>query len=363
MGNDLLSRLTAFLPTTALDWATAIITLVVLVAFFAVGWRNRAIEPIRSRFWSAIGLGIVGSLLAARALSESQSASEVFFGAILPAVSLFATGALVTIILSLKAENRQVEFPAVFIYDQKSKEPLETLDANYFSGRTGITLWQYFPKRMVQDKPSYLESMGDELYLDLLLRMVLELLFTRYRSHWAVRSSRLEIPHARGTTHSWGPQEDAPSSEFFEWKECDRWFPDTPVFHGPAIFGEPQLAVPLGTKITGRTEYSGDKDIYRRSLSFANSFLDLSISILHTGGMVGIGDLRKLLGYSDEHCEKFFVSTYEVTLRANYKRLRSGDPRMPRIRSWVEDMFEELQTEFDVRRQWVRQREHYTTFR
>jgi len=356
----LLHWLNDFLPSTSWDWAITILTFGLLLSFLILGWRNRITEHIRSRFWSTIGFGGVGLLVAGRLLAVSEHPVEVLYGNILPAVVLFSTGALITIILSLRTETHQVDFHVIFIYEKNSKKPLEVLDSKYFSGKTGVATDWSLLQNMVQVNPTY---PGPRLYLDVLLRMVMEFLFMRYKYGWLVQSNRLNFPQTPGFSYKWRAKEDPLGPTHYVWEDCERWFGDTPVFRVPPKTMHPKLAVPAGTTIEGKTEYVGQgrEEPYSRTLCFDNNFVSLNLSIEQGLTSVGIGvPLRNLLGYSKEQGEKFISSQYHAKLTAKFKPLRSEHPVMPRMKEWVQDMFDELQAEFDARKEWERQKEYYT---
>lgn len=299
-------------------------------------------------------------------LGWQNRASEKVVLTVLPALAIGVTGALVTILFSLKSETRKVEFPSVFIFDKNSKMPLEALDQSYryFSGRPGWgwhSSW-YLIQELAKADPSFLGAnalKGQELYLDILLRMVLEDLFRLYNNNWDVKVSRFDLPYS--TESRWAPQEDAPEPEFVTWEDWKKWFLDTPVLD---IDPRPsnKMAIPLGTKIAGSTELRNNKP-FKRSLLVKNSFVELSISLEQSSGVIGMGDLRLLLGYSEEAGNQFWTSIYTVRLSAKFNPLRSGHPDMPRYHRWVDVMFEELQTEFDTRRHWEHARDRYMLFK
>jgi len=238
-----------------------------------------------------------------------------------------------------------------------------SLDFNYYSRSPGFVSAGFVPENMVRANPTYLEPAGNRLYLDVLLRMVIEFLFMRYKFGWLVRSTRLDLPQTYGSSYRWGLKEDTPNATHFVWEDCEQWFPDTPVFRVRPNPIHRKMTMPPGTTIEGKTEYMGQgrEKPYCRTLCFDNKFVSLELLMAFSQSQEGIGlPLRKLLGYSEEQSKQFFTSVFDVRLKARFEFLRSGHPGMPRIKEWVQDMFDELLTEFDARKQWERQKKYYT---
>lgn len=282
---------------------------------------------------------------------------------IMPAVLIYATVSFVTVRFSLNQETREARFHSAFIYHFKSKEPLEAKDRDYFSGRPGFTRWEPLPSWLIHHNPSLPEAHRGRLYLDVLLGMVLQLLFTRYQSSWAVDFGVITLPHLKGTGMDWEPQVDAPASDFVKWDECEQWFPESGVFRAWVPPLVDRMAVPLKTTIRGEARYDGNKEPCGWSLHLKNPFVDITVGISPKVGTRGIGDLRKMIGYTVSHSEEYYAQAYAIRLHAKFERFRSGHPQMVWCRNWVADMFEALQEELDSRRHSERQKEHYTVFR
>lgn len=297
-------------------------------------------------------------------LGWQNRASEKIVLTVLPALAIGATGALVTILFSLRVETRKVEFPSVFIFDKDSKMPLEAIEQSYFSGKPNSFVAGHIAQEMTKKDTSLRDDRtvekGDALYFDILLRMVLDVLFRLYIYNWDVKISHFDLPH--GTQSRWGPQLDAPNPEFITWDEIKKWIPDARTLDiDPDRFTK--MAVPYGTKISVKTDSrKEDNEPYKRSFIIKNPFVTLSISIARAGGVIGVGSLRRLLGYSEDTNNRFWTSTYIMDLAAEFNPLRSGHPDMPRYHRWVDALFEELQASFDARKHWEKSRDWYLLF-
>ena len=297
-------------------------------------------------------------------LGWQNRASEKVVLTLLPALAIGATGALVTILFSLRAETRKLDFPAVFIFDKNSWMPLEAIDRSYVSGNPNQFSVVHIAQEMTKEHHSLRDDKtvekGDDLYFDILLRMVFDVLFRLYIHNWDAKISHFDLPH--GTESRWGPQEDAPHPEFVTWDEIKKWIPDTRVLD-VNVGHFTKMAVPYGTKLNVNTDYTKEtKSPFRRKLTLKNSFVTLSISISKASGVVGVGSFSRLLGYSDDISNRFWTSTYLIELAADFNPLRSGHPDMPRYRRWVDALFEELQKNFDARKHWERSRDWYLLF-
>ena len=324
----------------------------IITAAACVAWQNRAAEKVRSSIVTGIAVGFTGALITIPAGSADMWLR----------LSIIASATLASMLLiALKEESRKVGFPTIFIYDSTTKTPLESRNDVYsyrFCRRTNLCPPEFIVSRMEATAED--NGTGGDLYFDVLLRMVVDLLFGLYRNAWDLKVIRRLLYSHRSV--SWEPNEGAPSPGFITREDFQKSFPESralKVEDFPAIGNK--LAVPSGTSLDGKTETIGVSP-HKRTLSLNNSYVELKVELIFssfTSG--GIGHLGLLLGLSGEESEKFSTCSCEINLSAKFSRLRSGHPEMPRYRRWVDGMFEEIQEDFDSRRHWERGRDWYIT--
>ena|SRR5438093_1404698 len=106
-------------------------------------------------------------------LGWQNRASEKVVLTVLPALAIGATGALVTILFSLRVEARKVEFPSVFIFDKDNKMPLEAIERSYFSGKPNWFTAVHIAQEMTKKDPSLREAKTVEKGDDPLLSKII----------------------------------------------------------------------------------------------------------------------------------------------------------------------------------------------
>ena len=130
-------------------------------------------------------------------------ASEKIWSNLLPALAVGTVAALLTTFFSLKQETRESEFLSTFFYEMDSKMPFAPEDHPYIdrlSERPTGTSVAYLVQEAVKAKPELGEQTGLEagqiLYLEVLTRSLLGVLFFGREKHWdvAIQSQRCEAP-------------------------------------------------------------------------------------------------------------------------------------------------------------------------
>lgn len=314
-----------------------------------VAWQNRNAEKVRSAMVTGIALGLTGALI------------TVPSGDIWLWLSIIASAALASIFfIALKEESKRAECPTIFIYDSETKKPLEALNSTYasrFCQRTISCPPEFIVSRMKDTAGT--DGTGGDLYFDVLLRMIVDLLFDLYRYTWDLKVVR-RFQYS-GRSVSWEPHDGVPHSEFINREVFQKLFPESHALRVESIpGGGEKVAVPPGTKLGGKTELLGGNP-HRRTLSLGNSYVKMTIGLTFSSlSTFGIGDLELLLGLSREEGERYSTYLCEINLSADFRRLKSGHPDMQRYRRWVDVFFEEIQENFDSRRHWERGKDWYT---
>jgi len=158
--------------------------LLIFILFTAVtvglAWQNGAAEKVRQVILTSVAAGAVWTLV------PWGSSTDIWTRL---AVIAFAASAGIYWV-ALKQEERSVEFPALFVYEKDTKKPLESLNDTYayrFCQRMFSLDPVWTVSRMELAKE---DATGVDLYFDVLLRMIVDLLFGVYRTTWGINVIR-----------------------------------------------------------------------------------------------------------------------------------------------------------------------------
>lgn len=306
-----------------------------------LAWGNRASEKVRSAIVTGLAVGGAGALI-------TIPAADIWLS-----LTIVASATLATILINLKEESKTTTIPTISVYQKASKRPLEAINDTYrdrFCARTFTTHTEFIVSRIPIEAGA--DETGQDLYFDVLLRMVLDDLYTLYRNVWDLQVTWSDVPFGRV---KWQANEGAPRGGFIEREEFMKVFPDSKALQVEryGIVGN-KLSVPNGTRLAAGTNQPD-----RRTFFFKNPFIEVGVDLAFSSCSVGIGELRLLIGLSREESEKFYTEACEVKLSAKFNRFRSGHPEMYRYRRWVDGMFEELQESFDSSRHIQRGKDWY----
>ena len=333
-----------------MDNVWLILFLAVAGATIWLAWQNHASENVRSTIINGLAVGITAGLITIPATGLSLWLRPTIVAAV----------TLATILINLKEENKRVEFPSASIYEQESKTPLEDLNETYqyrFTCRTLACPRIFITSRMPVDNDADANS-RDEFCFDVLFRLVVDQLYQSFRNIWDIRAIRSHLPYG---AFKWEPNEGAPKGDFIDWKEFGKLFSDSRALQVERFssVGD-QMSVPKGTCLAGGSDkFGGTNRTYRRWFTLENQFVKVRVDLSWSGGSIGIGELRVLLGMSKEESDRFWTERCDMKLSEKFNRFRNGHPQMFRYQQWVNTLFEELQETFDTSKHIQRGKEWY----
>ncbi len=318
----------------------ALILILTLAVWIA--WLNRTSDAVRINAWSAFIIG--------------------------------AAGVLVTLLVSLKTEEVIVQpFPAAFVFDRHTRQPFSCpglSEATQYAdpGFANLVVPAFaLVAELSKDRSALLANDDDELsnglYLDILLRHVVDLLTRTFAKSWDAEVVRFDLPRGMETRYG----EHTPHREGGEINRQTlvNLFPESAVlaFIPPVdaadVFNV--LNVPPNTTVV---RLPGGKDT--RALELRNPFATVTISLRWHSSQRGIGRLQDVCNLPmSGNYDNWLSATYSISVRARFQRLRSGHPDMPLYRRWVDTMFSEIRG-FDAERRWQAVKEAfqlYATYR
>ena len=159
----------------------------------------------------------------------------------------------------------------------------------------------------------------DEFYFDVLFRLVVDQLYQSFRNIWDIRAIRSHLPYG---VFKWEPNEGAPKGDFIDWKEFGKLFSDSRALQVERFsnVGD-QMSVPKGTCLAGGSDkFGGTNRTYRRWFTLENYFVKVRVDLSWSGGSIGIGELRVLLGMSKEESDRFWTERCDMKLSAKFNR-------------------------------------------
>jgi len=294
-----MSELTSAVFQLLIDNIWAILFLAIAGATIWLAWQNHASEKVRSTIVNGLAVGVTAGLITIPVPGLSLWLR----------LTIVVAGTLATILINLKEENKKVEFPSASIYEQNSRIPFEDHNKTYrdrFTCRTLACPRVWITSRMPVDESTDANA-REEFYFDVLSRLVVDQLYQQsFRNIWDIRAIRSHLAYG---VFKWEPNEGASPGDFIDRKEFRKLFPDSRALQ-VEIFGivGDQMSVPKGTRLVGGSDkFSGGRRVYRRWFALENHFVKVKVDLSWSGGGIGIGELRLLLGMTTEECKKFWT--------------------------------------------------------
>ena len=254
------------------------------------------------------------------------------------------------IISELKTVEKLV-FPSTYICNYKTMKlfrPRGKLKLNY-SSRPFI--YKSYTPELVKKY-----EQAEQLYLDVLLREIVELEFLMFNSGWLIEMEHFDLPSKVNST-SYGPREDNKQESYslFTWEQIREIAGNIPTFSfdKEAKRMHEEVRFPPDTTLEIiRKERTG-------SILLSNPFLTMKIDIRHDLTERGLGHFGDLLSYDKGKSKQYDCINYVVTVTVDYKMLKSGNPQMAKQKIWVKAFLSELQRWFDSEKEWKETKEEF----
>jgi hypothetical protein len=301
------------------------ITLIIITSIIV--WNNRASDKLVSNFVSVIFLGL--------------------------------TSLLITSIISLKEEIKRNKFAAVMLLQN---EPLTIVEYNSELNTEGVPPFLLMTSNAVQilqkNDTSYTSiiSMSEKEYVklinDLFQRYIVDLLVTRYKTHWYIESVEIKTPNIFMDT-SRIIDENLPVSKL-DWNTITQIFHENPFieigYFTDIKTGKKYTAdimIPNGIKLAKQSTSRGF------NLIFENKFIALEIKCEHfTSDNYSNEKINKAFNLSESDKNKFRFQPYIIDYKLTKKKFRSGHPDMDKYDYWAEDLISFLRKNISVSEFW-----------
>jgi len=279
-------------------------------------------------------------------------ASEKIITAVIPISIAALVGVFMTVFVFGGERAETIEFPTTLIY-----RALDNLPVIMPFRPPGQTL--FLVPELQQSSPEMLkdDANGMILYHHFLQRSIIESLALRYGHSWETKILRFET--STGGRQTWGPSENSAGPEkTIPWSEIEQDLGDNRFAHVHTLFNN-GLVVPPDTTLEIQAPWTDPRVGQTSSIALDNPFLRITIQTRVSDWGVLFGGYRLMLGESNDPSTDLRQASFVITIKKEFKHLRTGHPDMPRYKAWAQQIAEELQADYDEQRIWAKAKEDY----
>ncbi len=279
-------------------------------------------------------------------------ASEKIITAVIPISIAALVGVFMAVFVFGGERAETIEFPTTLIYRTSDNLPV---------GMPFRPLSQtlFLVPQLKQSSPDMLkdDANGMILYHHFLQRSIIETLALRYGHSWETKIVRFET--SAGNRMTWGPSGDVGGSQkVIPWSEIEQDLHDNRFAHVRTLFNN-GLVVPPDTTLAIQAPHTDAKIGEASSITLDNPFLRITIQTSLSDWGVLFGGYRLMLGESNDTNTDLRQASFVITIKKEFKHLRTGHPDMPRYKAWAQQIAEELQADYDEQRIWSKAKEDY----
>jgi len=278
--------------------------------------------------------------------------SEKIVTAVVPISVAALIGVFLSVFLFGGEPAVTARFPTVFLYRVSDLQPLAPPDRPLLNSLFEVPTLAAKQPELAKDKES-----GAALYHELLQKAIIDKLASTFPHSWEVDIADFKTGMGQQLTVQ--PAQDAtePSTKL-TLSELDALLKGN-RFAGTYATPSPGLALPLGSSMTIASPHTAPSGMLEGRIAIKNAFVTLTISTGYSLWMRSLGGYRVLMGYSWEQEQDFASAQYIVEVRAQFSRLRSGHPNMPKYKKWVSQIISALRADLDEQVLWSQTRENY----
>ncbi len=317
----------------------------------------------------ALALGFLAFLSSVWLLFENRE-SERVLGNTIPAFFIATIGILATLLFSLRGERQENRFPSQFVIDLEKMTPFYCEAFPESLQLSGGQRVLFLVREMLEKHPDLStyevgESWGGDqpeevhrLYLDVLLREIAETLYSAFSGSWDADIKHFDLPIGGGSSTVRTPMRDGVE---IPWQKMSEVFPESRSLQVFDDFNSHRtMVLPPGSRLAGG---SGKLN---RSLEIDNPFVTVKINIEWQLGTMQFGaELKKMCDISTEDPGPdmgYWTAQYLISLTADFKALKIGNPDMKVHKRWVDTMFREIQFKCDSELRWSQLKEAYQLY-
>jgi hypothetical protein len=281
-------------------------------------------------------------------------ASEKIITAVLP----ISVAALIGIFMAVFVFGGQaattVQFPAMLIFKAPENIPVAL---PFRPVQTSLFLVPLLAKTHPEVMRDTVNDGGVTLYHHLLQKSIIEALSLRYSSSWRAKIIRYDTSTGNSTQYGQadavgGPSRKITKDEMATLLTGNRF---AKLHNGITE----DLVLPPGTNIQIQPPHNDPKLGQVSSITLDNDFMRVTIETRSSSWGFLFGGYRLILGQVSDTNTDLREATFEITIKHEFKRLRTGHPEMPQYKAWAGQLTEEIQREFDEQKIWAKTKEDY----
>jgi len=279
-------------------------------------------------------------------------ASEKIISAVLPISAAALIGIFMAVFVFGGHPATSTRFPAMFIFKSPENLPVSMPFRHFQPSLILVPLLAKKDPDMVKDN-----DQGATLYHHLLQKAIIDTLAMRYGSNWKAQITRFDT--STGSVTQSGPADNASGPTKKITRDEMQNLLSSNKFARLQMGIVPELALPPGTTVVVLPPHDDKRLGQVGSIILDNDFIRLSIQTRLSSWGFLFGGYRLLLGQENDTNTDLREATFEINIKHEYKRLRTGHPEMPQYKAWAEQLTDEIQSEFDEERIWAKTKEDY----
>jgi len=223
----------------------------------------------------------------------------------------------------------------------------------------------YTVTKLYEQKPDVFKAakddMGASLYHHLLQKLLIDWMGMLYRGSW--QTEILVFESATGREMRYQPaQPTAPEpSVILTTDEITKRMTGN-MFAGIYPFIPPQIALPPDAQLVIKPPTR--QGVFETAeIVIKNRFCTISIVTEQAGWIRSIGSYARLARLSSEESAKYGTANYNVRFKAEFSRLYSGNPEMPKYKRWARQLLDGMKAQFDEQTIWEKTWNDYLFFK
>lgn len=245
-----------------------------------------------------------------------------------------------------------VEFPATFIFRVPDNMPAQLPFRPWRQSLFLVPQLKQSDPEMLKD-----DTGGAVLYHHFLQRAIIETLAFRYGNSWETKIVRFDTSLGNELTTSPTEAATGPKSTI-PWEGVQRALSGNRFAQVHTLFDR-GLVLPPDTKLEIKPPRTDERLGEISSITLDNPFVRVTTQTRASQWGVLFGGYRLMLGEPSDTNTDLRQATYVISIKKEFKRLRTGHPDMPRYKAWAQQLAEELQLEYDEQRIWAKAKEEY----
>jgi hypothetical protein len=244
-----------------------------------------------------------------------------------------------------------VEFPVMFIFKSPGNLPVQIPFRPLMNSLFLIPQLAKSHPELLRD-----DTDGAIVYHHFLQKAIIETLAFRYRNSWQTKILRFDTSTGREMLAS--PIDAASPGRKLSPKEIEQAQTGNKFAEVNTVFGT-ELTLPPETTVRMQPPHVDPRVGEISSIVLDNPFIRVTIQTRQSEFGVLFGGFRLMLGLPNDTNTDLRQANFVITVRKEFKSLRTGHPDMQKYKAWADQLTGELQNEFDEQRIWAKAKEDY----